>query len=290
MKGAGGGGSVAASRRLARLGRVVTLAALVLAAGAAAGCSGLGSAAEGERDREVDEALRVVRQAADLLAEAGSSQARTAMRMASGGTNITISGEGGFDYAERVGELLLTLPAPAEAAPAEPVTEVFAPGELYIRNRGAGVPADKWVRIEVTEVADGNLVTGGATDPITAAELLRGARSADDLGEHRRGGEVLRHYRGVTDIAAASEAAAGAVRQQLVAAVGGEAFTTTRVPFDVYLDERGLLREVRHQFSFAREGETVDVASTVELYGFGTPVKARLPSEDEVYAGTVATP
>jgi hypothetical protein len=169
------------------------------------------------------------------------------------------------------------------------VTEVFAPGELYMKNRGAGVPADKWVRIDVTTVGDGNLVTGGATDPITAAELLRGARSASDLGAAEVDGERVRHYRGVTDIEAASRAASGSSGKQLAAAVAGDGFAETEVPFDAYLDERGLLRKVRHQFSFTREeGETVDVASVVVLYAFGSPVEVAMPDEGEVYTGAVS--
>ncbi|MGP3972327.1 hypothetical protein [Streptomyces sp. 6N223] len=273
-------------RNVPWLQTAASAAASAALAACVCGCSGTGSAAE---DGETAEALEVVRRAADVLAEAGSSRTRTAMRMASGGTNVTISGEGGFDYGERVGELLLTLPVPSE-----PVTEVFAPGLLYMKNRGAGVPRDKWVRIDVTTVADGNLVTGGATDPITAAELLRGARSASDLGEARVNGDPVRHYRGVTDIAAASQAASGEAGEQFAAAVAGEGFTETEVPFDAYLDERGVLRKVRHQFSFAREGgrgggvETVEVASVVVLYGFGAPVGVAMPDEDEVYAGTVS--
>jgi hypothetical protein len=270
--------------------RVAGCAGLLTALLAVGGCSGTGSAAEDGEGREGPAgALETIRRAADVLAEAGSSQARTAMRMASGGTRITISGEGGFDYGTRVGELLLTLPVAERAArPAgERVTEVFTPGELYMKNRGAGVPADKWVRVDVTTVSDGNLVTGGATDPITAAELLRGARSVSDLGEVTLNGEVVRHYQGVTDIAAASDAASGPAGEQFAAAMAGDGFTRTRVPFDAYLDEHGLLRKVRHRFSFARAGEGVDVASTVVLYGFGTPVDVTMPRAGEVYAGTV---
>jgi hypothetical protein len=151
-------------------------------------------------------------------------------------------------------------------------------------------------------------VTGGATDPITAAELLRGARSVADLGEASLDGEVVRHYRGVTDIAAASDAASGPASEQFAAAMAGDGFTRTRVPFDAYLDENGLLRKVSHRFSFASAGaaagaagaagadagqggsprEGVEVASTVMLYGFGTPVEVTMPREGEVYAGTVS--
>ncbi|WP_207930921.1 hypothetical protein [Streptomyces sp. 8K308] len=245
-------------------------------AGTVSGCSGTGAAADGTARRQ---AAEVVRQVPDLLAESGSSQATTDMRMASGGTWITIHGEGGFDYAERQGALRITLPE------GEPVTEVFVAGELYMKNRGAGVPADKWVRIEVTDLPDGNVVTGGATDPITAAELLRGVAYAADLGYTEVDGQTLRHYRGVTDIAVAAEAARGPAGEQLAAAVDG--FTHTEVPFDAYLDDQGLPRKIRHQFSFARGGESVEVASTVLLHDFGAPVRVELPEPEQVYTGTV---
>ncbi|WP_255308060.1 hypothetical protein [Streptomyces marincola] len=246
---------------------------LVVALLAAAGCSGTGAAAEGDP-------RAAVREAADALADAGSSQARTAMEMASGGTRITLDGRGAFDYTTRRGELRVRLPEGGR------VTEVFVPGRLFMKNRGAGVPADKWVRIDVAELPDGNLVTGGATDPITAAELLRGVRSATDLGPVRMNGRPLRHYRGVTDIAAAAAAASGETREQLAAAVGG--FARTRVPFDVFLDERGLPHRVRHDFMFAGgTGQGVEVTSTVVLYDFGAPVDVVLPAADDVFAGAV---
>ncbi|WP_097233757.1 hypothetical protein [Streptomyces zhaozhouensis] len=260
------------------------LLVLVLALG---GCSGTGSAAPDARG--AGDPLGTVRQSADLLAESGSSRARTAMRMASGGTEVTIRGEGVFDYARGLGELRVTLPPGPddEGSGPEPVTEVFAPGELFMKNRGAGVPPDKWVRVEVVGVPDGNLVTGGATDPMTAFALLRGARSADDLGETRLGGEPVRHYRGVTDIAAAAEAAGpGPAREQLAAAVDG--FARTEVPFDAYLDEAGAPRGVRHRFSLAQGVRVVEVTSTVTLFGFGVPVEVALPEPAEVYWGAVA--
>ncbi|WP_052849291.1 hypothetical protein [Streptomyces avicenniae] len=276
-----------AARRTLRNGTVALLAAGVTLA--ASGCSGTGAAAEGGGGAGgAADAREVVRRAPDVLAGSGTSHAFTALRMASGGTRITIEGEGRFDYGERTGELRLTLPE------GERVTEVFVPGLLYIKNRGAGVPADKWVRIDTGAVRDGNLVTGGATDPITAAELLRGVTYAADLGWAEVDGERLRHYRGVTDIATAAERATGGAREQLATAVGG--FTRTQVPFDVYLDARGLLRKVRHQFSFAGgggggggtgPGGGVEVASTVTLRDFGAPVDVVLPASDDVFAGAV---
>ena len=226
-------------------GGTLTVAAAVLVVLTTGGCSGSGTAAEDGPGAVVEDARAAdqVRRAADTLAGAGSSKARTSMEMATGGTRVTIRGEGLYDYRKRLGRLKVLLPPdPAGDTVRRPITELLAPGALFMKNRGAGVPPDKWVRIEVTALPDGNVVTGGATDPITAAELLRGVSYAADLGFTEVDGQTLRHYRGVTDIAVAAEAASGASGEQLAAAVDG--FTHTEVPFDAYLDE-GLARHSR---------------------------------------------
>ena len=59
------------------------------------------------------------------------------------------------------------------------------------------------------------------------------------------------------------------------------------MPFDAYLDDEGLLRKVRHRFSFAMEGPPVPVVSTMLLYGFGAPVSVQLPPRSDIYTGMV---
>ncbi|MYT25802.1 hypothetical protein GTW69_36970, partial [Streptomyces sp. SID7760] len=224
--------------------------------------------------------------AADLLAATGSAQARTAMEMATGGTRVTIRGEGGVDFKNRMGQLLVMLPADAAGKDEHrPITELLVPGALYMKNRGAGVPDDKWVRVDTASLADGNLVTGGATDPLAAAELLRGVREATYVGETEVAGTKVRHYRGTTYIGEAAKKASPAVKGALEAAAKG--FSKDAVPFDVYLDEQGRLRKVRHRFSYVNNG-VIDVSSTTLLYGFGTPVKVVLPASGDIFAGKIA--
>ncbi|MGY3337693.1 hypothetical protein ACVW0K_003792 [Streptomyces filamentosus] len=227
-----------------------------------------------------------VQGAADALARAGSSKASTAMEMAAGGTRVTIRGEGGYDFRRRTGRLQVVLPKDAAGASEHrPITELLTPGALYMKNRGAGVPADKWVRVDTTALDDGNLVTGGATDPGAAAELLRGARDVVYVGETELAGVRVRHYRGTADIGAAAKLAAPQVRGSLAAAAKG--FTTDSVPFDAYLDGAGRLRKVRHRFTFSNQGRAVAVSSTTLLYGFGTRVEVTLPDGRDIYAGKV---
>ncbi|MCL7382377.1 hypothetical protein [Streptomyces sp. 35G-GA-8] len=258
---------------------VVTMAGVVATT---AGCSGSGGAVADERPGSDPAA---VRRAADALLASGSSKASTSMEMAAGGTRVTIRGEGAYDFGKRMGRLRVVLPKEPVGASHRPITELLSPGALYMKNRGAGVPPDKWVRVDSATLEDGNLVTGGATDPLTAAELLRAARNVTFVGEQDLAGIRVWHYKGVTHIGRASKAAASYARGALGAAAKG--FGEDAVPFDAYLDEAGRLRKVRHRFSYVNQGRTVAVASTTLLYAFGERVAVTLPPPDDIFAGEI---
>ncbi|MFH8490889.1 hypothetical protein [Streptomyces longisporoflavus] len=260
-------------------GAVVTAAAVGLMA-VATGCSGGGAVAD---DRRAEDAVDAVRKSADALVRAGTSKARTSMEMASGGTRVTIRGKGSYDFGRQVGRFVVVLPKdPAGAEERRPITELMASGALYMKNRGAGVPADKWVRIDTTTLRDGNLVTGGATDPLAAAELLRGVSKASYVGETTVAGVAVRHYRGIADLPRAAKAASEGQRRALGAAAKG--FSKDEVPFEAYLDEQGRLRKLRQQFSVAN----AEVASTTLLFDFGVRVDVRLPASEDIFAGKIA--
>lgn len=310
------------------LRQAAVTAASTAAAGAmlasVTGCSGGGAAAEdqpgaarasqaagtaqGSRaSRDSPAAATSVRRAAGALERAGTSRVRTSMVTASGGTRLSLDGRGAFDYRRRLGRLILRLPDGAAGAGAgvrRRVTEITTPRAVYMKNRGAGVPADKWVRLATADLDDGNLVSSGATDPLSAAELLRGARRVSYVGTAELDGEPVRHYRGSADLGLAARKAPRDRRRRLARAAKG--FATRAVPFDAYLDGQGRLRKVRHRFSCprsAREGRNgrggaapgsgargpgVDVLSTTRLYGFGTPVAVTMPDASDIYAGKIA--
>ena len=253
----------------------------------ATGCAGGGGDAEDARAGAAP--VDALHRAADALVSAGSSKARTSMEMATGGTRVTIRGEGVYDYTKQLGRMKVLLPQdPAGTSEHRPITELLAPGALFMKNRGAGVPADKWVRVDTAGLADGNLVTGGATDPFAAAELLRGARTATYVGRTEVAGTPVRHYRGTADLTVAARSASKGNRSALRAAAKG--FATAEVPFDVYLDDQGRIRKVRHRFSFVngQQKGTVAVASTTLLYDFGASADVRLPQSRDIFAGKIA--
>ncbi|MFE2888831.1 hypothetical protein [Streptomyces sp. NPDC059272] len=276
------------SRDWGRAGGAVVAAGLVVGVCVGAGgCSGDGVASADARG--AGDPVAVVRRAADSLMAAGSSQARTSMEMATGGTRVTIRGEGVYDFRRRLGRLKVQLPQdPAGTSEHRPITELLAPGALFMKNRGAGVPADKWVRVDTGTLSDGNLVTGGATDPYAAAELLRGTTTATYLGKTEVAGAPVRHYRGVADLAVAARSASAGNEAALRSAAKG--FATARVPFDVYLDDQGRVRKLGQRFSFVngQRHSTVAVTSTTLLYDFGVAADVRLPASKDIYAGQIA--
>ncbi|MEW1632275.1 hypothetical protein AB0387_33785 [Streptomyces sp. NPDC089173] len=278
------GGGARAVRALAVAGVIAVTAGCVGEAGAGGGSDG-----SGQRAVAAQRPLDVLGRAAGVLADAGGAQARTSMETAAGGTRVTIRGEGTYDFRRQTGRVMVALPTDAAGADDHrPITELLAPGALYMKNRGAGVPDDKWVRIDTTALKDGNLVTGGVTDPMAAAELLRGAGEVSYVGTSELAGVTVHHYRGVADLNRAARAASPQSRGALSAAAKG--FSKDAVPFDAYLDEEGRLRKVRHRFTFATEGQEaaeVTVVSTLLLYGFGAPVTVVLPDEDDIYTGEI---
>ncbi|GGS84436.1 MULTISPECIES: hypothetical protein [Streptomyces] len=275
-------------RQHGRAGRTVAAVGILIGLGTGAtGCAGSGAAAEDVKG--AGDPVAALHRAADALRDAGTSKAGTSMEMATGGTRVTIRGKGVYDYRRRLGRLTVMLPEdPTGASEHRPITELLAPGALYMKNRGAGVPADKWVRVETSTLSDGNLVTGGATDPYTAAEVLRGTREAAFVGRTVLAGTPVRHYRGTADLNRAARYASPGDRAALAAAAKG--FATAAVPFDAYLDDQGRLRKLRQRFSFVngRQKATVAVASTLLLYDFGIPVDVPLPAPADIYAGRIA--
>ncbi|OLZ71372.1 hypothetical protein AV521_10440 [Streptomyces sp. IMTB 2501] len=275
-------------RQHRNVGRTFVAVGIMLGLGAGAtGCSGTGAAAEDVKGG--GDPVAILHRAADTLGGAGTSKATTSMEMATGGTRVTIRGQGVYDYRHRLGRLTVVLPEdPAGTAEHQPITELLAPGALFMKNRGAGVPTSKWVRVDTATLSDGNLVTGGATDPYAAAEVLRGTRTATYVGRTEVGGTAVRHYRGTADLSGAARHASAQNRQALAAAAKG--FATAEVPFDAYLDDQGRIRKLRQRFSFVngRQQTPVAVASTTLLYDFGAPADVRLPRPADIYAGRIA--
>ncbi|GAA3009639.1 hypothetical protein [Kitasatospora sp. NPDC006786] len=265
------------------------LLAAVLAAGAA-GCSGGpvdGSSDQqsGAPDQLAADALTAVRNAPDITGRTGSAHAATELVTESTEKKASFSGTGGYDYVKRIGRLEVQVPP--GAATTGKIVEVVLPGTVYLQNSGAKVPAGKWVKLDVRQLPDGNLVSSGATDPASAAGALRGAQKAEAVGTETVDGVALHHFRGTLDLVKAADATGGRGGDGL--RTGAQTFTVKEVPYDAWLDDQGRLRKVVEVFTFAgvagskEPKDQVKVTSTTSLSDFGKPVEAAEPSASDIY-------
>jgi hypothetical protein len=285
------------NRQGLRAASAVSVAAAMtgLLAGVLSGCSSAGSgsssdaaaaaAKAGTADSLAADPLTAVRNAADITGRTGSVQDTTTLQTASPTKKVTLHGTGVYDYSTRLGRMEVTVP-PGGSTTGK-LVEVVSPGIVYMQNSGAKVPAGKWVEVNVEQLADGNLVSSGATDPASAANALRGAQTAQLVGSSTVGGVLLKHYKGTLDLAKASSATGGGAGAGL--ALGARTFTVKQVPYEVWLDAHGRIHRITEIFTFSQVAgsaaakDQVQVVSDSAFSGFGVPVKVSLPTSKDIY-------
>lgn len=150
------------------------LAGLAGCSGATADSGGSADQKAGASDRLSADPVTAVRSAADITGRTGSAHAATELITESAEKKAVFTGTGGYDYVKRIGRLEVAVPP--GAATTGKIVEVVLPGTVYLQNSGAKVPEGKWVKLDVRQLPDGNLVSGGATDPASAAVRCAGPR------------------------------------------------------------------------------------------------------------------
>lgn len=276
-----------------KLKPVRTAAAAALLAAVLSACSGGGAEPRGgSADVLSADPLTAVRSAADITGRTGSARTTTELVTESAEKKAVFNGTGGYDYVKRIGTLEIDVPP--GAATTGTIKEIVLPGTVYLQNSGAKVPAGKWVRLDVRQLPDGNLVSSGATDPASAAGALRGAESAELVGTETVDGTELKHYKGTLDLAKAAEATGGRGADGL--RMAAQTFTAKQVPYEVWLDAQGRVHKVVETFAFAgvagskEAKDQVKVVSTTSLADFGTPVRAAEPSSADIYSPKASAP
>jgi len=241
--------------------------------------------------------------------QAGSAQADTTETIASpaapaqGSTPAvpaqtqSVHGSGLFDFTKRAGQVDLTM---ANGG----MQEVLTPTTVWVRStsQGATPSAKNWTGMSTDKMSDGNVVTGGATDPDLVFAMLGGTQpDVRYIGQDQVRGVPVAHYQGTLDlqqaaaalpattpaVATAAETDTGMGNTPIADAAAKKAlsnaaqeFTTPKVPFDVYLDAQGRVRRFVGTFSIAKgpNKQVAQVTSATELFGFGTPVTVVTPS------------
>ncbi|MFB7665048.1 hypothetical protein ACFC1R_14005 [Kitasatospora sp. NPDC056138] len=260
---------------------------MAVLAAALTACGGGGShSPASSADQLSGDPLTAVRSAPDITGRTGSAKATTELVTESAEKKAVFNGSGGYDYVNRIGKLEISVPP--GAATTGKIVEVVLPGTVYLQNSGAKIPEGKWVRLDVRQLPDGNLVSSGATDPASAAGALRGVQKADLVGTETVGGLELKHYKGTLDLAKAADATGGRGGDGL--RMAAQTFTVKEVPYEVWLDGQGRLHKVVETFSFAgvagskEAKDQVKVVSTVSLGEFGAAVDATEPGASDIFS------
>lgn len=270
-------------KKLNRAAAAAVLAGVLV--GALSACTG-GHAPGDSADQLSADPLTAVRSSADITGRSGSVRAATELTTESGEKKAVFNGTGSYDYVKRLGRLEIDVPP--GAATTGKITEVVLPGTVYLQNSGAKIPEGKWVKLDVRQLPDGNLVSSGATDPATAAGALRGAQTAELVGTETAGGVELKHYKGTLDLAKAADATGGRGADGL--RMAAQTFTVKEVPYEVWLDGQGRIHRAVENFGFAGvAGSTaakdqVKVVSTLALSDFGKPVDVTEPAAADIYS------
>jgi hypothetical protein len=147
----------------------------------------------------------------------------------------------------------------------------------------AQLPAGKtWLKIDLTKLSNqgqldvADLLQLNQTDPSQTLDLLRGAGEFDEVGSDEVRGEETTHYRGTVDLTKAIENAPADARDQVRKLF--EQTGTTTVPMDIWVDDRGLVR----QLEFTQKAQGMSITVHQELYDFGAELDTTPPPADEV--------
>ena len=244
--------------------RTAAGAALVMALSA---CGGADSTAVDNRDTLSPRAA--IAAAVQQSEKVSSSRFSLTSTTAFNGQTVEFGAEGAFDYASTSGELTFTLPGNG--------------GELRQRVLGDSLylelPNEPGVfyELKLSDLVDTSLA--GASDPTAGLKALEGVSDdVTEVGSEQVRGEQTTHYRGTLDVRKSLDAVQGPLRAVLDQALAGS--DVQDVPFDAYIDDEGRLRRLDQTLTIdnpAKQGESVEITTQLELYDFGVDVSVEKP-------------
>ncbi len=290
------------------------LALLTAALAVASGCGGAGTSLSAEPIT-----AEQLTRAASASVEAKSSRFDLAFGFTFPGAPGTfeLAGEGAFDSAKERATMTLDLSslggllgglmgglggqdAPDFGNPEAWKLDAIVDGKVaYLRfpAMAGKLPEGKtWVKIDATKAGKGasglgleGLESFTNSDPRSLLDVLKAVSGEiETVGTEELRGTPTTHYRATLDLrnldqlvpeAETQGADLGAMLDQVLGQAG-----LSEMPFDVWLDEAGLVRKVEASFSMAPPGEQgkLEASMSFELYDYGVEVDVTPPPAGEV--------
>ena len=222
-------------------------------------------------------AAQLVAASADATTSAGTARMAMQMTMSVPQGEVTMDAEGAYDFADRKGEMSMTMELPEGAGDmsgTQSIDMVFEDLVIYMKYpmMSQMAPGAKpWIRMDLEAIGResgmdfGSMMQPGTSDPSQMLDWLRGVSGdVQVVGEEEVRGAAATHYKGTIDFNKVADQAPAEVRDRLKASISTmtEAIGTSTVPFDVWIDEQG--RAVRMQQSFDFTGGAADRALDVD--------------------------
>lgn len=219
---------------------------------------------------------KVVRTAAAETAALGTSKFTVETTAVTAGKQITVRGEGAYDTRQGTGQLRFDVPG-ADGTPAGggSVEQRIIGPDLYLT---LPQQPDAFFKLPVTGL--GTTSFGSGVDPVASLRALVGLRDVVEVGRKEVQGVETTHYTGTYDVAGALAAVEGQARAVLEAML--RSTDQGVVEFAAYVDGEGRLVRLEQQLEL---GGSTSLRSVLELYDFGTVVRATPPPADKVRDG-----
>ena len=279
-------------RRRAAL--VAPIVALALAAGCGEdGGDGENRAKQAEERTPADAVLAAATTTAEVRTARISFDA--AMEVSGLPEPVNFTGEGAADFASGQSRLTLDMSEFAEAFGGQLGDSAGWKGEavydadvIYMRLPALTklLPgAKRWLKIN-----EGTLLEQGGTqfsspDPVEFVQFLRAAgRDVKVVGEEDVRGTPTTHYGATVDTDALPRAVPPDARAEAEAyARRLRAMGVETIPLEAWIDDEGVARRMRVEFNDMQAGgRRTDIASSIELFDLGAPVRVELPPPGQV--------
>jgi hypothetical protein len=224
-------------------------------------------------------AIGVVENAAKKTALAGSEHLTLDARGSASGQQLAVSGAGDFDNKGHVGSLHVDFSAAGISAS---IDAVLGGTEMYLKSSLFSVllPAGKsWLKLDLKKAgaAQGlNLNTLLSQDPTRSLTALQSLKGATKVGTEQVDGVSTTHYRARIDLSKLAGAPAGSP---------GSPST-----YDTWIGGDGYVHRVRTRIATGSGSKKSAVTLTVDLSGFGKPVKVPLPPAAQTLTSTGSIP
>ena len=147
-----------------------------------------------------------------------------------------------------------------------------------------------WIKMDLNALGkqsgiDLSQFTQLGTDPSRMVDWLRTVSGdVTTVGTEKLDGIDTTHYRATVDLSKYPDLVPPDQREAVQRAVDQltKAAHLSSFPVHVWVDEDGLVRQVRAVLTETIQGQTVNVVTTERFYDFGTPVDIQLPAESQV--------